>query len=44
MHIGLWWENLWERGHFEDGGIGGMIILKWTLRKFGEMVLTMRWC
>jgi hypothetical protein len=39
MHIGLWWENPWERDHLEYGGIDEMIILKWTLRKFGGMVL-----
>ena len=40
MHVGLWWENMWERDHLEDGSIDGMIILKWILRQFGEMVLT----
>lgn len=40
MHIRLWWGNLWERDHLEDGGVDRMIILKWTLRKFGGRVLT----
>jgi hypothetical protein len=31
MHTGLWWGNLNERGHLEDLGIDGRIIVKWIL-------------
>jgi hypothetical protein len=27
MHTKIWWENLKERDHLEDIGIGGIIIL-----------------
>jgi len=30
---GFWWGNLRERNHFEDLGVEGKIILKWTLKK-----------
>jgi hypothetical protein len=29
---GFWWGNLMERGHLEDPGVDGMIILRWILR------------
>jgi hypothetical protein len=29
----FWWGNLRERDHFEDVGIDGKIILKWTFKK-----------
>ena len=33
LHIGLWWGNLWERDHLEDGGVDGMMILKMDLKE-----------
>ena len=30
----FWWGNLRERGHLEDPGIDGRIILRWTFRKW----------
>jgi hypothetical protein len=29
----VWWENLRERDHLGDPGIGGMIKLRWIFRK-----------
>jgi len=34
VNTGFWWENLRERGHFEDPGVDGRIILKWIFRKW----------
>jgi len=34
MYTGFWWGNLRERGHLEDPGIDGSIILSWILRKY----------
>jgi len=34
VHKGFWWENLKERGHLEDIGIDGRIILKWVINKW----------
>jgi hypothetical protein len=31
-HIGFWQGNLKERDHFKDLGIGGRVLLKWTLK------------
>jgi hypothetical protein len=30
----VWWENMRERDHLEDPGIGGRIILRWTFIKW----------
>jgi hypothetical protein len=32
VHIGLWWGNLMEKGHLENVGVNGKIILKWISR------------
>jgi hypothetical protein len=32
-HAGLWWKNLKERGHLEDLGEDGIIILKRALKE-----------
>jgi hypothetical protein len=29
----FWWGNLRERGHLEDPGVDGRIILRWIFRK-----------
>jgi hypothetical protein len=29
----FWWGNVVERGHLEDSGVDGRIILRWILRK-----------
>jgi len=34
VHAGLWWGNLRERGHLEDIGIDGGIILKCIFKKW----------
>jgi hypothetical protein len=28
----FWWENPGERGHFEDPGVDGRIILRWSCK------------
>jgi len=38
LYAGFWWENMRERGHLEDPGVDGKIILRWICRKWdGDM-------
>jgi hypothetical protein len=32
VHTGVWWGNLREKGHLEDIGVDGRIILKWIFK------------
>jgi len=34
VYTGILWGNLKERGHLEDKGIDGRIILRWIFRKW----------
>jgi len=34
VHTGFWWGNLRERGHLDDSGVDGTIILRWIFRKW----------
>jgi hypothetical protein len=36
----FWWGNLRERGHLEDPGVYGRIILRWTFRKWDMVAWT----
>jgi hypothetical protein len=40
VHTGYWWRDLIERDHSEDLGVDGMIILKWTFKKWDEEAWT----
>jgi hypothetical protein len=33
VYAEFWCGNLRERGHFEDPGVDGIIILRWVFRK-----------
>jgi len=33
VHTEFWWGNLREKGHLEDPGVNGRIILRWIFRK-----------
>jgi len=37
VHAGFWWGNTTERGHLEDPGIDGWLILKWIPMKWVHM-------
>jgi hypothetical protein len=39
-YTGFRWGNLRERGHFEDPGVDGKIILRWILRTWDRMAWT----
>ena len=40
MYTGFCWGNLRERGHLEDPGVAGHIILRWGFRKWDVGVWT----
>jgi len=33
VYTGIWWGNLREKGHLQDPGLDGTILLRWILRK-----------
>jgi len=33
LHTGFWWEGLRKKGHLEDRGVDGRVILKWNFKK-----------
>jgi hypothetical protein len=39
VYTGFWWGNLRERGHLEDLGVDGRIILRWIFSKWDVRVL-----
>ena len=44
VRTGFWWGNLRERGHFEDLGVNGRIILKYIFKKWdGEAWTGLIW-
>jgi len=34
VHTGSWWGGVRERGHLEDLGIHGRLILKWIIKNW----------
>jgi hypothetical protein len=43
VHTGFWWGNLMERGHLEDPGMDGEIILKWVFKKWDGACTGLIW-
>jgi hypothetical protein len=39
-HVDYWWESQRERGHYEDQGVGGWIILGWILERWDGVMWT----
>jgi len=39
-HTGILWGNVRERGHLEDPGVDGRIILRWNFRKWDVALWT----
>ena len=40
VHTVFWWGNVRKKGHLEDPGLDGRIILRWIFRKWdGAQVL-----
>jgi hypothetical protein len=38
--VGYWWESQRERDHWEDKGVGGLIILGWILERWDGVMWT----
>ena len=34
IYTGMWWGNMKERGHLENPGLDGRMILKWSFEKW----------
>jgi len=34
VYTGFWWGNPKDRGHLEDPGVDGRIVLRWIFRKW----------